>query len=116
MSAGDRTNFSGDLRLTAPTGGVVRGKIYLISGVYVVARETAAAAASFLAAVKGSVTVEKATGSGKAFVVGEKVYFLANVVDKTASGAVLIGFALGAASAAADSIDIELTGLPVTAT
>ena len=116
MSAGDRQNFSGDLQLTAPTGGVVRGKIYLISGVYVVARETAAAGASFLGAVTGAAEVEKATGTGKAFVIGEKVYALSNVADKNGTGAVLIGFAIASASTASDEVDVFLTGLPVTAT
>lgn len=116
MANGDRTNFSGDLSFTAPTGGVTRGKIYLISGVYVVARETVAAGAAFLGAVQGAVKVEKAAGTGKAFVAGEKVYALSNVVNKTATGAVLIGYAIEAASATATSVKIWLTGLPVTAT
>lgn len=116
MSAGDRQNFSGDLSLTAPSGGVTRGKIYLISGIYVVARETAAAGAKFLGAVNGPVVVEKAAGTGKAFVVGEKIYALSNVADKTGTGAVLIGFALAAAAAASDEAEVYLTGLPVTST
>ena len=116
MSAGDRQNFSGDLQLTAPTGGVVRGKIYLISGVYVVARETAAAGAKFLGAVNGPVVAEKATGTGKAFVIGEKIYALSNVADKDATGAVLIGFAIASAATASGEVDVFLTGLPVTAT
>lgn len=115
MSAGDRTNFSGDLQLTAPTGGVTRGSIYLISGVYVVARETAAAGASFLAAVEGAVEVTKATGTGKSFVAGEEVFALSNVANKTATGAVLVGYALESAGVSDSSIAIKLTGLPVTA-
>ena len=116
MSAGDRQNFSGDLLLTAPTGGVTRGKIYLISGVYVVARETAAAGAPFLGAVNGPVVAEKATGTGKAFVIGEKIYALSSVADKDATGAVLVGFAIAAAATASGEVDVFLTGLPVTAT
>jgi predicted RecA/RadA family phage recombinase len=116
MPAGDRDNFNGDLEFTAPTGGVTRGRIYLISGVYVAARNTAAATEKFLGAVVGAVEVEKAAGTGKAFVAGEKIYALANVANKTGTGAVLVGFAIEAAAATAASVKVFLTGLPVTAT
>jgi len=116
MPQGDRDNFNGDLTLTAPSGGVVRGRIYLISGVYVVARETKDATEQFLAAVCGPVVVQKSAGTGKDFVAGEKVYYLANQADKTGTGAVLIGYSLEAAAATASEMLIYLTGLPVTAT
>ena len=115
MSAGDRSNFSGDLSLTAPTGGVTRGSLYLISGVYVMARETASAGDSFLAAVTGPVEVTKATGTGKSFVAGEEAFFLANVINKTATGATLVGFVLEAAGVSDTTVKVYLTGLPVTA-
>lgn len=115
MATGDRTNFSGDLQLTAPTGGVVRGKLYLISGIYVMARETADAGDSFLAACHGPIEVTKATGTGKSFVAGEEVFALSNVVNKTATGAALIGFAIAAAGISDSTVKVFLTGLPVTA-
>ncbi len=31
FAAGDRSNFSGDVSFTAPTGGYTRGKIYQLS-------------------------------------------------------------------------------------
>lgn len=111
MSQGDRDNFSGDLELVAPTGGVVRGRIYSQGALRVVARSTAAAGAKYLAAVSGPVKVEKATGTGKAFTVGERVYALANVGNKTATGAVLIGYALKAAATADSSVLVDLKPL-----
>jgi hypothetical protein len=114
-TAGDRDNYSGDAVYTAPTGGVTRGEIYNISGIYVVARETADAAASFVGAT-GVVWATKATGTGKAFVVGEEVFALSNVVDKTATGAVLIGVCRKAAAVGDALVLIDTgTGLPVTA-
>lgn len=117
MAVGDRPNFSGDLSLTAPTGGVTRGLIYLIQGVYVVARETASAAAAFAAAVRGPVTVSKVAATGKSFAVGQKVYYVSATKNLTpsATGNVLVGFALSAAAATDTSVDVFMTGLPVTA-
>lgn len=115
-SAGDRDNYSGDKSYTAPTGGVIRGKIYLISGTYVVARETKDAAAAFIGGT-GVIWATKAAATGKSFVLGEKVYALANVVNKTATGAVPIGVCRQAAAATDTSILIDTgTGLAVTAT
>ncbi len=108
MAAGDRTNFSGDLELTAPTGGVTRGKVYNVEDSYVVARETADAAATFLAAVEGAVTVTKATGTGKSFAKGDKVYALSNVADVAGTGAAFMGYALSAATTSATTVDVNL--------
>lgn len=116
MAAGDRDNYSGDSTYVAPTGGVTRGKIYLVSGKYVVARSTALAAATYLGGT-GVIWATKAAGTGKAFVAGEKVYALANVINKTASGAVLVGVCLKAAATTDTEILIDTgTGLNVTAT
>ena len=116
MAAGDRDNYSGDLTYTAPSGGVTRGKIYKISSTWVVARETKDAAASFIGAT-GVVWATKAAGTGKSFVVGEKVYALAAVINKTASGAVLVGVCRKAAAATDTAILIDIgTGLAVTET
>lgn len=116
MAAGDGINYSGVETYTAPTGGVTRGKIYLISGTYVVATETASAAATFLGRT-GAVEATKATGTGKSFVKGEKVYVLANQINKTATGAVLVGVCRKAAATTDAVISIDIgTGLAVTAT
>jgi hypothetical protein len=115
-SAGDRDNYSGDSSYTAPTGGVTKGKIYLISGTYVVARETVAVGLPFIGGT-GVIRATKAAATGKSFVIGEKVYALANVVNKTATGAVLIGVAREAAGATDTSILIDTgNGLAPTAT
>jgi hypothetical protein len=115
MAAGDGINYSGVAEYTAPTGGVTRGKIYLISGTYVVASETANAGASFLGRT-GTMEATKATGTGKSFVKGEKVFVLSNVINKKATGAVLVGRCLKAAATTDAAIDIDTgTGLAVTA-
>ncbi len=115
-AAGDGVNYSNVLEYTAPTGGVIRGKVYLISGQYVVAQETKDAAALFRGRT-GPVEMTKATGTGKSFVVGEKVYALSNQANKTATGAVLIGVCLEAAATTDTSIKVHLgNGLAVTAT
>jgi predicted RecA/RadA family phage recombinase len=115
MATGDRVNFSGDLTFTAPTGGVTRGKIYNDEDIYVVARETADATEEYLGAVTGGVTMTKATGTGKSFSRGDEVFAVSNQADVTASGAVLIGWALSDASTSDTTVDVYLTGLPVTA-
>jgi predicted RecA/RadA family phage recombinase len=108
MAQGDRNNFSGDVTLTAPTGGVVRGQIYLIGDAYWVARETADAGDSFLAAspAHGAVEVAKAAGTGKALAVGDKVFVKTAKIDvavSTGSSLVLGGVGCLKAAAAADT-------------
>ena len=116
MAAGDGINYSGVSEYVAPTGGVTRGKIYLISGTYVVASETAAVSVVFRGRT-GLMQATKATGTGKSFVIGEKVYALSNVINKTATGGVLVGVCRRAAATTDTFIDIDTgTGLAVTAT
>jgi hypothetical protein len=94
MAAGDRDNFSGDLSITAPTGGFTRGSIYLVNDAYFVARETKAAGSACLMASlagAGAVWATKATGTGKSFAAGDKVYVKSNVAENASStGAVLL--------------------------
>lgn len=120
MATGDRNNFSGDISVTAATGGYTRGKIYLIADTYWVARETAAAAASCLmAACVGCVEVTKATGTGKNFVVGDKLYVKSNVAENaTSTGAVLLNGTVVRVAATTDTTVLVQFhgGLPVTAT
>ena len=112
MSAGQRDNFSGEETFTAPTGGVTKGKLYQIaSGMIVVARETADAAATFLAGVEGVYDVTKATSTGVTFSKGGKVYWSSSTktVTNASTGNTLIGFALeSVAAAATDTVKIML--------
>ena len=71
---GNRENYEGNLTLTAPVGGVVKGGAYQIGNSLVVALETAAAAAPFLAAVDGPVSAAKEGDAGSACVAGVNVY------------------------------------------
>ena len=53
MATGDRNNYSGEFSFTAPSGGVTKGKLYQFgSGLIVVARQTADAAATFIGATE----------------------------------------------------------------
>lgn len=111
MSTGDRVNFSGDLPFTAPVGGVIRGRCYKINETYIVARETAAAGATFLGAIFGPVTATKATGAGTAFAIGDAVYFItaSNLLTSAPTGNTLIGKAIGSATTTGTEIDLILT-------
>lgn len=118
MAAGDRCNFSGDVSFTAPSGGYTRGLIYQVTDCYAVARETVAATASCLMALRGPVTVTKNTGTGKSFAIGDKVYMDASTKKATpnATSNTLVGYAIAAATTSATTVDVWLTGLNVSAT
>lgn len=92
MASGDLNNDSGVRSITCPTGGMTKGKIYLVADSYVVALETVAAGAAVLVAHRAeAIEIEKATGTGKSFVFGDKVYALSNKLQPaTATGAVLM--------------------------
>lgn len=115
---GSRDDFSGDVSLTAPTGGVTAGLIYNIIDSFLAARETKSAGAAALFAMTGPVWVTKVTGTGKSFAVGEKIYWLTGTkkAQKTATGATLIGRCLRAAAASDTAVLIEFSTLPPTAT
>ena len=113
MSAGDRNNNSGVEQVTAPTGGYTKGQIYLINDAYVVALETVSAGALCLVAHEAQdVEVVKATGTGKTFAFGDKVYFKSNKADPaTSTGAVLLNaMALSTAGTAATTVRVRLFG------
>lgn len=111
-SAGARDNFSGDLSFTTPSGGYTAGSVYqLNSGAYGVARQTTSAGAACLVALTGAVWVTKATGTGKSFDVGDKVYVASNVVQPNATGGVLLNATvIEAATTAATKVLVELHG------
>jgi hypothetical protein len=106
------------LALTAPTGGVVAGLIYAYTDVYVVAKETAAAAATFQGQHFGGVIVTKNTGTGKSFAIGDKVYRDASTKKATpnATGNTLVGYAIKAAAIGDTEVEVFFIALPVTAT
>lgn len=114
MAAGDRDNFSGDLSVTAATGGYIRGKIYLINDAYFVARETKDAAAACLVASlagHGAVWVTKAAATGKSFAIGDKVYVKSNVAENaTSTGAVLLPCVCVLAAGATDTAVLVASG------
>lgn len=84
------------LDLTAPAGGVVTGKFYLIGAILAVAAVTVAAGEAFAGWTEGVYDVD--TDTGAAWAVGDKVYFLADGsgFTKTASGNTKAGYAVAA--------------------
>lgn len=100
-TVGDRGNFEGDLSVTVPTGGYVRGSVYALQNIHVVARETKSAADTAVVAARGAVWAKKT--SGQAWAVGQKLYFVTatNALSTAATGNTLIGgFVLQAAASA----------------
>lgn len=114
-NAGDRDNFSGDLVVTAPTGGHTRGLIYVAtSGAYGVARATVDAAAVGVLAVFGAVWATKLTG---AITAGQKIYQDSSTkkASTASTGNVLVGYAAKAAASGDTEVLVVMGGLPVTA-
>ncbi len=112
-TSGLRDNFSGVLRMIAPTGGVTQGKMYVIGNTQVVAMETASATVLFDAAVVGCVWVLKYAATGITFLAGAKAYYDAtnHRITNAATGNTLVGgFVVDAAAATDTSAKIYLTG------
>lgn len=112
---GDTENYSGDLRVAAPAGGVTRGRIYQIatSGKFAMARETAAAAAQCLFALDGAMVASKDTSASSAIVAGGRVFVItaSGLITGNATGNTLVGYALEAQPDAGTQCRIVLTGL-----
>jgi predicted RecA/RadA family phage recombinase len=112
-ATGQRDNFSNDISVTAATGGYTAGQIYLIADSYFVARETASAGAACLMALcNDAIWVTKSTGTGKSFVVGDKVYVKSNKAEPaTSTGAVLLnGTVIAAASTSDTKVLVQFHG------
>jgi hypothetical protein len=110
-TAGLRDNFSGVLSLTAPTGGVVKGKMYSIGNKQVVAMETASATAAFTASCIGAVWATKAA---VALTAGSKYYYDASnhVVTSASTGNTLgDGFILADAASGDAAVLIQMCGV-----
>lgn len=119
MSAGVPNNDNGVASVTVPSGGYTIGQIYNILDSYVVAMETKSAAATGLVMHAGCIEVVKATGTGKSFAYGDKVYVKSNKAEPaTSTGAVLLNaVALETAGTAATTVKIALYGpIPPSAT
>lgn len=98
------------LSLAAPAGGVVAGVGYLIGHLFVVADETAAAAATFTGETEGVFSLAKT--SGQAWAVGDRVYWDATNGrgDTTASLGPCIGVAVAAAANPSSTGMVRLNG------
>ena len=105
---GKRDNFSGDIELTAPSGGVTAGKAYTWGATTVVARTTADAGAKYLAAVKGVLEASKTAGSGRALTAGNLCGFTSGSAVASGSGITNVARVMKDAAAAADTVLIDL--------
>lgn len=103
------------LELTAPAGGVVAGKGYLIGSVFVVAQDTKAAGELFRGARKGVFEVAKT--AAVAFAEGAKVSFDTATLAALApaAGKVPIGAASEAAAADDTTVRVALDGIATAA-
>jgi len=103
------------IRLTAPSGGVVGGKGYVIGSLFVVAGTTADAGESFDGYTQGVYELTKDTTAD--FDAGEKVFFDSTGLrcEDSASGLYMIGVATEAAAAADTTVKVRLDGVAVTA-
>lgn len=113
---GQRDNFSGDVTLTAPSGGVVAGLLYLILDSYWVARENANVGEPFLAANPAFGAVWATKTAGAAIGIGDKVFVVAGAIrPATATGASLVLGGIGAL-AAAEAADTQVLIGPIAMT
>jgi predicted RecA/RadA family phage recombinase len=98
------------LTLTAPVGGVVSGRLYLIAGLAVIATNDAAAAAEFEGMFLGVVSLAKASG---AWTEGQSVYW--DAANNRCALDPTVGAYVGAAADAAASGDatgkVRLNGI-----
>lgn len=119
-NSGDRDNFSDDLVVPAPTGGVTKGLCYqLNSGLHVIARETAAQTVNANFAFRGAVWAEKDTAASSAIAPGGRVFRIAasGKVTGNGTGNTLIGaYCLESAADSATKVLIYLDGLSPTLT
>lgn len=99
------------LELTAPSGGVVSGVVYLIGSLLAVATVTAAEAAKFSGLVVG--VIEYAKVSAQAWSEGAKVYWdnSAKNFTTTSGGNTLAGVAAAAAANPSATGKVRLDGV-----
>lgn len=97
--------------LTAPTGGVVAGTVYLIGTLLVVAQNTVAQTLPFEGMVIGVFTLPKATG--QAWTEGAKVYWdnTAKNFTTTSTSNTLAGVAVAAAASGDTTGSVRLDGV-----
>lgn len=100
------------MTFTAPSGGVVSGKAYLIGAILVVAANAVAQTLPFPGAAEGVFTLDKATGT--AWTEGELLYWddTAKKITTVATGNTRVGVAVAAALSAATTGDVRLSGAP----
>lgn len=74
MATGDGDNSSGVTTVTTPTGGYVKGDVYVYNDKVIVARETKSAGEDCLVQFHGPVTATKEAGTGLSLSIGSDVY------------------------------------------
>lgn len=102
------------LTLTAPSGGVSSGDLYLAGSLFGVVVDDAAEGRLFALARAGVFALPKTTGGGTAFAVGDPVYYDedAGTVTPTATPHP-VGYAVEAAADAATEVTALLSGVPI---
>ena len=109
-------NSQNPMQITAPTGGIAAAGFKLISGVLFYCPEAITAGSTGAGYWKERIVrgAPKASGTGKAWVPGQKIYWDTSAAKFTtvAPGNTLRGFAAGAAAAGDTTGDVELCQIP----
>lgn len=98
--------------LTAPAGGVVKDRAYIIGDLAVVAENTKDAGEKFSGLTCGVVRLTKNTGTGQSFAEGDRVYWDStnNRCDADGSVGECIGTAVAVAATSGTTVDLQLRG------
>ncbi len=105
------TNFTQDgdrLTLTAPSGGVVKDKVYVIGDLVVVALGSAAEGADFVGCRRGVFALDKE--ADLAITAGDIVFWATDTLEATADETdKAVGYAIADAAADDDTVEVVLT-------
>jgi len=117
MTASKYVQPGDKLTLAAPTGGVVKGRCYLIGALACVADETVAQTVVTTFSTTGVFNFPKNGASTVSFDVGEQVFWdpTAHRVAKEASTFFAIGCTIEAAANEAASVNVRLDGVATAA-
>jgi predicted RecA/RadA family phage recombinase len=113
MSAALYTQAGNSLTIPAPTGGVTKGRVYLIGALACVASQTVAQTVATTFHTTGVFTLPKDGSASVSFAVGERVFWdpVNHRVAKTNAAHFPIGCVIAAAANAATTVNVRLDGV-----
>ena len=113
MTASIYTQAGNKLTLAAPSGGVVKGRCYLIGALACVADETVAQTVVTTFSVTGVFNFPKDGGASVNFAAGERVFWdpVNHRIAKTNAAHFPVGCAIEVAANAATTVNVRLDGV-----